>query len=809
VDDLHLDELRSDVVNLATAWVQIQPSLTGVSQAITKEFSGAHVDKIGTQAGQQFTGGVSKGLVKLGAVVVAAFAVKAVANFFGDSLEAVKNWQVLNAQTEAVVKSTGASANITAAQVHSLAESLEGMTATQAESIQSGANMLLTFKNIRNGVGAGNDIFNQATLALVDMAQAMHEDVPTAAIRLGKALNDPIAGMGALSRVGVQFTDEQKDLIKTLVESGDVMGAQKVILQELNDQFGGSGAAFAETYAGKIFLLGDAFGDVGEKLITDLMPQLESLIDWLRDDGITAVEEFAGGVSAVFEGITFVSEQDWYKDFVAALDTGGELDLVGGGFVDNVKKKWEELPTSFENGWEQIKDINAKASDEIPKAFEDSWNSRWFPALTNGWTQITDAFGNGWEQILAAFENGGTQIAAAWNLLWTTITLAVTGFVAGILAGIVTWWEGLIASFANGWTQITTWWNSMWTTVATAVAVFIGGIVATVVAWWEGLVASFANGWIQITTWWNSLWNTIWTTLTTWATEIITAVTTFIDDTIANFTRGWDQIVQFVRDAAQTISDTVSGILRTFEDAAQGIRDAFDGIGQFIHDAFGPAIDFLSGAGSAISNFFGGIGDRARYIKGRLADFAAARQANPGGFAGGSTLARVQALMLPGLSITDTLSSPARDAAFGIVRSASSYHYDAANPAVDIAGPLHLLHQFYAILVAMGPWRQILWQVAGHYDHIHVAHGGGVVDPAWPRMWGDRWDERTVRLQVGETVMPRGMEPMRLDSNSVGSGRSAAVIIRGDVYTFDLDEFFEKAERAKRRAYALAAPVTS
>jgi hypothetical protein len=71
-------------------------------------------------------------------------------------------------------------------------------------------------------------------------------DLKGSAVQLGKALNDPIAGVGALSRVGVTFTETQKDMIKTMVEAGNVAGAQTLILDELGKEFGGSAKALAD-----------------------------------------------------------------------------------------------------------------------------------------------------------------------------------------------------------------------------------------------------------------------------------------------------------------------------------------------------------------------------------------------------------------------------------------------------------------------------------------------------------------------------------------------------------------------------------
>lgn len=99
--------------------------------------------------------------------------------------------------------------------------------------------MLLTFTNI------GKDVFPNATAMTLDMATAMNgglapsaEQLSNQAIQLGKALNDPIMGMGALRKVGVAFTEAQKEQITTLQQSGDIMGAQKIILAELATEFG-------------------------------------------------------------------------------------------------------------------------------------------------------------------------------------------------------------------------------------------------------------------------------------------------------------------------------------------------------------------------------------------------------------------------------------------------------------------------------------------------------------------------------------------------------------------------------------------
>jgi hypothetical protein len=182
--------------------------------------------------------------------------------------------QKVAAQTTAVIKSTGQAANVTAKEVSDLAEALMMKSGVDDEVIASGENMLLTFKSIRNEVGKGNDIFNQATKATLDLSVAMGKDMQSSAILVGKALNDPIRGLASLRRVGVQFTKAQENQIKALVESGQVMKAQKVILKELESQFGGSAEAAGKTLPGQLAIAKESFTNLAGELVANLLPAL-------------------------------------------------------------------------------------------------------------------------------------------------------------------------------------------------------------------------------------------------------------------------------------------------------------------------------------------------------------------------------------------------------------------------------------------------------------------------------------------------------------------------------------------------------
>jgi phage-related protein len=200
-------------------------------------------------------------------------------DFAKGAIEHLAEVEQINAQTAAAIKSTGGAAGITAEHMSDLANSIEAATGVSGEMIQKGENLLLTFTNIKNGVGAGNDIFNQTTAIMADMSVALGQDATSSAMQLGKALNDPVKGVSALQKVGVSFTEGQKETIKTLQESGRTMEAQKIILKELNKEFGGSADAFGKTFKGSVEKSSAALENLGDAIFENFMPALKMMAD--------------------------------------------------------------------------------------------------------------------------------------------------------------------------------------------------------------------------------------------------------------------------------------------------------------------------------------------------------------------------------------------------------------------------------------------------------------------------------------------------------------------------------------------------
>jgi len=234
-------------------------------------------------------------------------------------------------QLETVVESTGGVAGYTAEELRTMSSALQAVTTYGDETIQGAQALLLTFTKI------GHDTFPAATEAVLNVATAMGTDLKSAALQVGKALNDPVLGMTALSRSGIQFTEEQKEVVKALAETGKVAQAQAIILAELETQFGNSARAARETFGGALKALQNAFGDLleGDTSSGALTQSINDLTDALSDPQVKqAFSEITSAVLTLATTVanalpTFLGFTRWAAEELAAFSTGAAIgDIV-------------------------------------------------------------------------------------------------------------------------------------------------------------------------------------------------------------------------------------------------------------------------------------------------------------------------------------------------------------------------------------------------------------------------------------------------------------------------------------------------
>lgn len=332
-----------------------------------------------------------------------------------------------------------------------LASDLQRVTRYSDETIIGTESMLMTFTKI------GRAVMPQATEAVLNMATALGTDTNSAAVMLGKALNDPINGITALRRVGVTFSADQEKLIRKLMRTGDIAGAQKVILAELETEFGNSARAAGDTFAGKIDILMNKISDVTEQLGNFLLPILSTIID-----AFGGLFDAVGDLDPGFTGLIVAAGA-----LVLALSPIGGIILAIGGPVVALTTGIAALGIAWNNNILGMKDIAAGAWAAIKPGLDaivagvqtmfDVFNPK---PLTEGASagfgtgmnamvegvdgrslgaKLSQAIQAGLPQVIEGFK---TLLQGAWNWLSTDgLALIESGMKAAIkfVADSVTW----------------------------------------------------------------------------------------------------------------------------------------------------------------------------------------------------------------------------------------------------------------------------------------------------------------------------------------------------------------------------------
>jgi Tfp pilus assembly protein PilN len=265
--DAKLKDLKVTIGLSKKGMGQLNKDLRQVKAKFRNRFG--EVGAMAQNFGRNMTLGVTAPLAMMGVQAVKAFDQQAKAI----------------AQVEAGLKSTAGQVGYTSQQLQQMASDLQAKTLFGDEVILKDATaQLLTFTNI------SGDQFARTQKAALDLATRLDGDLKGASIQLGKALNDPIANLSALSRSGIQFSADQKEVIKSLTETGRLAEAQTIILDELEKQYGGSAEAAAKAGMGPFKQLSNTLGDLSEEfgklineMIVPLVPHVQRLVKGFQD----------------------------------------------------------------------------------------------------------------------------------------------------------------------------------------------------------------------------------------------------------------------------------------------------------------------------------------------------------------------------------------------------------------------------------------------------------------------------------------------------------------------------------------------
>ena len=229
--------------------------------------------------------------------------------------------QEAQAKLNAILSATGETSGITAGQINDLANEMQRLTRFEDDTVVSASTVMLTFRTI------SSTTFPQAMKAAADLAAMWGMDLTSAARMVGRALDAPGEGLGMLTRLGVRFTDQQKEMLQQLAATGRGAEAQAQILDILNSKFGGTAQAMVNTYAGRMEQLKNTFGNIKEEIGGAFLPVLEDLAKALTEtfEGQgSAVTNFANSLKDAIYSL----QTTWAGLVIQAAKVGAILDFL-------------------------------------------------------------------------------------------------------------------------------------------------------------------------------------------------------------------------------------------------------------------------------------------------------------------------------------------------------------------------------------------------------------------------------------------------------------------------------------------------
>lgn len=568
------------------------------------------------------------GMAKAAAVAAGAAALGGMVAIIKTGVGEQKDFLAGQAQLANGIKSTNNAANVTVGGLEDLASSIQNYSGQTDDSIVASEKLLLTFTNVGNKAGKNNDIFNQATKMTADMAAKMGGDASKYAVQLGKALNDPTKGITALTRVGVTFTAAQKKSIKSMQDSGNTLGAQKVIMAELRKEFGGSAKAAGETLPGQMARAQRSFEDVSQSVVASLMPAITFLADiltgtllpaftavvgWMTNHK-AAVLAFAVAIGAVYTAIKVGQAS-------SAVGAAGGLAawIKQTNLAAGATKIWAGIQAAFNaimalNPVVLIVAALVLLGVALVVAYKKSETFR--NIVQGAFRGVASAARAVWSVIRTAFDAikkiiGGvidwllhSKIAAVLLGPWRIALGALNALIHGGIKGLLAYFSGLLSAItrilSGVWAVITAPFKAAWDWVKGRAKAAIDGW-GSIVKWvstalsgvWTAIVAPFKSGWTRVKTYIGNIKNGF------------SGAARRVGSTMSGV---WTAIVAPFKSAWSTVKTYVTNVKNAFAGAARRVGSGLSGVWTAIITPFQSAWHWVrDNVAKPIKNMFDGL----------------------------------------------------------------------------------------------------------------------------------------------------------------------------------------------------------
>lgn len=319
------------------------------------------------------------------------------------------------AKLKSVFKTMGASAFTSIEALNEHAEAMANATTFDDDAIAEAQAVLLTFGEITG------DAFTEATESAADLAAFFETDMETAALQLGKALQNPVDGLARLGRQGIIFSDEQKAAVAAMQEAGDMAGAQALILDEVQRQVGSVAEDLAATAGGQLTQAMNELGEAGEALGVFLLP---------------AIGAVAGALKGMAEGFQLLPGpvQGGIVAFLTlAIAIGPIVGLVGG------------VITAFGKVGAAFKILSTLLLTNPFVALAAAVIALVALVVLN-WDKIVEVVQGAIRAISALLDNASRAIGRIGDRIWRPIGegfAAAIDFIKGVWNAFARWWNGI------------------------------------------------------------------------------------------------------------------------------------------------------------------------------------------------------------------------------------------------------------------------------------------------------------------------------------------------------------------------------
>ncbi|NDD44819.1 MAG: hypothetical protein EBZ29_08740 [Synechococcaceae bacterium WB9_4xC_028] len=339
-------------------------------------------------------------------------------------------------------------------RLQGVADELGKATLFNEEDFRQGFGLLTSFGNI------ATENYDRVAIAAANVAQVSGTDISSSFMQLAKALNDPVKGLTALSRSGIQFTEDQKTMIQSMVEAGNTAGAQEMILKELDAQYGntavaaaGGAAGVKDTFGEAMYDLNVAVGRVANEVMPPFLAALTEIINAFTGmpQPVQAAIIAIGGIAALATLLAPVVST--IGSLIGLLTGGGGLAaaiaavfsgpvgwvalLVAAGvaiytFRDQIGGALKAIGQFFIDGFKFIGDILKIAA----QAYLDFYVKPVLGFAQDAWDGIVDIFNRLPDAIKAPFIAAGRMIQSVWNSILTFVANSLNSFIQKVNAAI-------------------------------------------------------------------------------------------------------------------------------------------------------------------------------------------------------------------------------------------------------------------------------------------------------------------------------------------------------------------------------------